>query len=392
MNSLATIAHELTRLLADRYAFTVVAGTSGRDATREVSGIRYHALKSRLDRRLSEPWTRLTDRLQGRNRHKFYRETFYPFFARRAADLFHRAQCDTILIQQFPQWVPVLRRRNPNARIVVSAQAVTLVEEVGKLCEQLSQADAVIACSRYVLGRIEHQVPSLRGRGHVVYNGMNPGVYSVDPTIVRSERTLMYSGRITPDKGVHVLVDAFRLLCEKHPDLRLILAGDIDSKADPRLMPGTDPQHMTEILDLCNRDYQNELASRAGPAASRMTMTGPLRENELAQHYRRCTVYVQPSLCEDACPLVIFEAMACGAPVVGTRRGGIPEFIEPFKTGNLVTSGDAKELAHVLDELLSQPEQTRRMGDKAAAKAAEHYSWQRCAESLAEVFDLHQGK
>jgi glycosyltransferase involved in cell wall biosynthesis len=387
MNSLAAIVHELTRLLADRFAFTVVAGRRGRDPSREVPGIAYHGVESAWDRRIADPWSRLTDKVRGLRRHKFYRECFQPFYARGAAKLFRRAGCATVLVQQFPQWVPILRRWLPDARIILSAQAVTLVEEAGGLCEQLAQADGVIACSRYVLGRIEAQVPSLRGRGHVVYNGMNPDWYSVSPDVPRSGHTLLYSGRITPEKGVHVLVDAFRQLTARHPGLRLILAGTITNNADPGLMPGTDPGHMAEIRALCQHDYQAELIRRAGPAAPQMEFTGFLREAELAQHYRRCTVYVHPSLCEDACPLVMFEAMACGAPAVGTRRGGIPELIEPGKTGLVVTSGDARELAAALDELLSHPERARSMGDCAAATARERFSWRRCAEDLAAVLE-----
>ena len=83
---------------------------------------------------------------------------------------------------------------------------------------------------------------------------------------------------------------------------------------------------------------------------------------------------VCPSLWAEAVGLVNIEALACGLPVVASRIGGIPEFVEDGRTGVLFTPGDHGQLTRAIDDLMADPQALRRMGAEARAAALEHFS------------------
>jgi colanic acid/amylovoran biosynthesis glycosyltransferase len=73
-------------------------------------------------------------------------------------------------------------------------------------------------------------------------------------------------------------------------------------------------------------------------------------------------------------PTVIFEAMAEGVPVVGSRHAGIAEAIEHDRTGLLVSPGHPRSLADALESLIAAPERRRSMGQAARRVAAAQFS------------------
>ena len=81
------------------------------------------------------------------------------------------------------------------------------------------------------------------------------------------------------------------------------------------------------------------------------------------------------------------EALSCGLPVVASRVGGIPEFIEEGKTGFLVTAGDPAELAQKLQSLANDPITLKRMSAVARAAAVERFSFQ---SHLSEYLNLYR--
>ena len=385
LGSVAKVVHETSRLLVDRYALTIVGGANSRDAEKELKEITYNVVSDKLDKVFTHRWVSLIEMIRGLNRHQLHRETYRPIYARRAAEVFRAAGSRIVIVHQCPQWLPVLRRRLPDTTLLFWGHAATHVEEKGGLRDQLAHADAAIGCSQYVARRMEEQVPTLTGRVYTVYNGLDPEEFCPDPTVERAQRTLFYVGRVTPEKGVHVLVDAFRLLVPRYPDLELIIAGP-QWVSDISLLPGTDRQHLEEIRRI-PKDYKNELLRRAGEYADRVRITGPVPHDELVASYRSCTIFIQPALWEEGFGIPVVEAMASGAPVVISNRGGMPELVEPGKTGFVVPSGDRRALADRLDHLLANPDLRRELGQQAAAIAPKRFSWRQSAKAMAGVLD-----
>jgi glycosyltransferase involved in cell wall biosynthesis len=148
-----------------------------------------------------------------------------------------------------------------------------------------------------------------------------------------------FLGRIEPAKGIDVLLREMRQLAAA--DWQLAIAG-------------------TGLAD-----YVNGL--RAEFTDPRVQWV----EAVAAEHFLpRIDVLVVPSRWNDVAPLVVMEAFAFGVPVVGARRGGIPEMIEPGVTGELFDPDVQGSLSNVLRPYLAEPAAARRMGPACAARAA----------------------
>jgi glycosyltransferase involved in cell wall biosynthesis len=86
-------------------------------------------------------------------------------------------------------------------------------------------------------------------------------------------------------------------------------------------------------------------------------------------------------------PNVVLEAMATGIPVVATAVSGTPEVIDDGRTGFLVPAGDSDEMAHRMDQLLSDPDTARAMGAAGRAKVSTEFDIDRCVASTVAVYD-----
>lgn len=87
----------------------------------------------------------------------------------------------------------------------------------------------------------------------------------------------------------------------------------------------------------------------------------------------------------EAMPLALMEAMACGLPIVATRVGGVPDMVQHGLTGALVSPGDFDGVGAQIAKLLAQPEAMRLMGQRARARAVEHFCLSR---TIAQTTDL----
>jgi glycosyltransferase involved in cell wall biosynthesis len=248
----------------------------------------------------------------------------------------------------------------------------------------LARGSGVIGCSRYVADQFALHAGQA-GRCHTVHNGFDPGVFSPDPRVERRQ-ALLYVGRVAPEKGVHVLVDAFRTLSAERPELELIIVGP-SWIADPAQLLDTEPALYEEIRRFSSTDYEDALLRRAGPARDRVRLLGVLDHDEVAEQYRRCAALIMPSLFEEPFGMPVVEAMASGASVVASRRGGLPELIEDRVDGYLVEAGDASELQRVLASLLDDPARTAAVGGRAASHAFACFTWSESARSLNGVLE-----
>jgi alpha-1,6-mannosyltransferase len=148
-------------------------------------------------------------------------------------------------------------------------------------------------------------------------------------------RLLVYAGRFTPEKKLHLLIDAVRKLGRPY---HLVLVGGGDEL--PRY-----PQ-ITHIQ--FKRD-----------------------QRQLARLLASCDVLVHPGDCETF-GLIVLEAMACGLPVVGTRGGGVAELVCE-QTGVLAQPNSIDSLAEAIDSIYERD--MAGLGANARRKAADHYDW-----------------
>lgn len=133
---------------------------------------------------------------------------------------------------------------------------------------------------------------------------------------------VLYAGRLTREKGVHVLIEAWREI----PDVQLVIAGDgPEGAALEQIAPPN-----VKFLGHCNRDKVNELMQSS-------------------------SLLVVPSLWYEGFPMSVVEAMAMSLPVVASDIGSLGEIIQPGINGEQFQPGDVPELVAVLRKILSHP-------------------------------------
>jgi glycosyltransferase involved in cell wall biosynthesis/predicted metal-dependent phosphoesterase TrpH len=176
-----------------------------------------------------------------------------------------------------------------------------------------------------------------------------------DPQLFGPGINVLYSGRITREKGVELLADAFLAARAREPRLHLLLAG--------------------------GGPEQERLSERIGEHAS---FLGWLEGDRLARAYASADVFLFPSA-TDTFGQVILEAQASGLPVIAVARGGPLSLIEDRVTG-LLCEPDAQRLADALLELAGAPLLRERLAG-AALRAARQRTWERTLERLADGYE-----
>lgn len=198
---------------------------------------------------------------------------------------------------------------------------------------------AVIGVSRFILERhvqygYFHDVPIKA----VINNTRDPRALSIDAQ--GSEHTTIrfgFIGRLDPSKGVELLLEQFSRFQRK--DAELWIAGDGDQK------------------------YVEFLKSRVKD--DRVKFLGRVKQRDF---FPEIDIVVVPSLWNDTFPGVVFEALAFGKPVIGSRRGGIPEMIRDGENGFLFDPEKDGELLDLLNQVANNPSDQTAMG--AAARAS----------------------
>lgn len=192
----------------------------------------------------------------------------------------------------------------------------------------------------------------------VVSRDEPPSSASLDTKVppVDGERLLVGIGRMVDKKGFRYLLDALPALFEKHPDVRLVLAGGGD------LLPTLQAQ--AQSLGL----------------GDRVLFPGMLAHDEVLALLTRAEVFVMPSVRDekgniDGLPIVVLEAMAAGRPIVATDLAGMPLAVDHDKTGLLVPEKDPAALTQALDQLLADPGTARAMGEAGRQKIETDLSW-----------------
>src|SRR5262245_33745132 len=115
-------------------------------------------------------------------------------------------------------------------------------------------------------------------------------------------------------------------------------------------------------------------------------MAGTLGEEAVRDLLQRADAFVLPSVgLGEAAPVSVMEAMACGLPVVASVIGGTPDMITSGEDGVLVPQGDEKALADALVRLSRGPEERRRLGRAARARAERSFDSQQTTRRLLEA-------
>ncbi|MEZ5276852.1 MAG: glycosyltransferase family 4 protein [Opitutaceae bacterium] len=314
-------------------------------------------------------------------------------YAREVARHIRNAKCDVVHIMGYSQFVPVIRRAYPDVRIALHMQCEWLTQFPRKVIEpRLRQVDLIIGCSEYITRLVADGFPEFADKCVTVPNSAD--VIPEGSAAVPAGEKVLFVGRISPEKGIHDLITAFHLVLERFPEASLHLVGAAGSAPIEYLVGLSDVPYVKDLSRFYERPplangkdpYLVTLEELAGPELGRrITFEGRADHDKISDHYRNAAVLVNPSLSESF-GISLVEAMMLKKPVVATRVGGMAHTVIPGETGLLVDPANPNALAEAICKVLEDPALARQMGEAGRKRAVGHFSWERSADLLLEVY------
>lgn len=265
---------------------------------------------------------------------------------------------DLIYSHQYPMnWLAWQAKRDYGIKYIYYDYGIAPPESFSSLPERIYMslftrlsnrtargADGAISISHYLQQELKNDMGL---ESEVAYPAINlqrfhPGL---DGSIVRQKYGLgerpviLYLGRISPHKGIHLLIEAFNQTRQQLPQAALIIVG----------------KHTFD-------SYTEQLKRMAD---DNVIFAGYVSDEEAPLYYAACDIYVSATLWEGF-NLPLVEAQACGRPVIAFDLGPHPEVVEHNLTGLLVPPSDTVALTKAMVKLLSDGELRQRMGTAAA--------------------------
>lgn len=220
-----------------------------------------------------------------------------------------------------------------------------------------NKVDSFVAPSRFML-------KSLRGAGfakeRIFYVPSFVDLNLYEPQF-KIGKYVLYFGRLSEEKGVEVLLNAWSTFGGvKEPPLLIVGSGEDKNKL----------LQIRNQLGLKNVEFKKFV-----------------NQKELIDLIKKCAFVVIPSLCHDNSPMAAYETMACGKPLIASKLGGLADQVEDNVSGFLVSPAEPEELASAVQKLWKNPELIIRFGMSARKRMEELFSPDNHLSSLENIFN-----
>ncbi len=252
----------------------------------------------------------------------------------------------------------------------VTVHAHDIFVRTAMLSTKLRSASFIVAISEYNRQYLTNLLGEwIQPKIHVIHCGIEPNLYPARPIVLERSTPLriLSIGSLQPYKGQKHLIQACQYLAQRGIPFHCQIIGGGEER--PRLEK--------QINDLGLADH--------------VELTGPLVQSQVAKRLSQADCYVQPSIITasgkmEGIPVSLMEALACQVPCIATSISGIPELIQPGKTGYLVPPGDAQALADAMIEVYQQPAAASNLAAAGRSLVLQEFELQANVRQLAALF------
>ena len=162
------------------------------------------------------------------------------------------------------------------------------------------------------------------------------------------ELVIMFTGRPVPQKGIKELLIAFKELCNRYNNVKLVIVGN----------SGFGKEIKT--------DFDNKLEEISKSIKDKVIFTGFIHNSKMPQIHAMADIAVIPSIYDDPAPLVVMECMASGLPVITTDSGGIPEYVGENNCISIIRDKNIiVNLQNTLEKLILDEKYRKNLGKNA---------------------------
>ena len=279
-------------------------------------------------------------------------------------------KADVIVTNTF--WLPLLLRNSKHGQIYVHATRYPK----GQM-RFYKRAARLQAPSHAVARAIAAEAPALAQRISVIPNPVPGATNTPSSPLAQREKIILYVGRVHPEKGVHLLVDAFvKGARTVFADWKLVIVGPVEEKFGGG-----------------GEDYLVDLKQRAKDAADQVNFRGAIFDQAaLDQEFRAARLFVYPSLAErgETFGVAPLEAMAQGAAVLVSDLDCFHDFVSDHETGFIFdhrAANPVEGLQEKIAKVIADPTLLSRVAGAGYRKSAE-YSLAHVADQFLEDFNL----
>jgi glycosyltransferase involved in cell wall biosynthesis len=267
-----------------------------------------------------------------------------------SATLFRNGQICENCVNKHIKW-PAIRHRCYRGSHLASTATVALLATHQLIGTWHHQVDAFIAVSSFLAGK-------------VIESGLPADKVIVKPNCIYPDPGLgnhaggyaLYLGRLTPEKGISTLLEAWRELGSQLP---LKIAGDGPLAAE---------------------------VARAQLQIPGVEWLGHQDQTQVRKLLHGARVLVAPSIWYEGIPMTVIEALAVGTPVVASRLGSLERYLDQGRTGMLFAPGNAADLAATVRSLVADPELEARLSSQGRLEYEARFSGDRTYEQLMRLY------
>ncbi|GIQ68408.1 glycosyltransferase family 1 protein [Xylanibacillus composti] len=280
---------------------------------------------------------------------------------------------DLIQVDNRPHYMARVKRLCPGTPVSLFLHSLTFVPNQPKVAASLNKADLIVSNSTSLTQRLGTRFPRQRHKIKTAHLGVDTERFKpADPAKRQAARSayqlnrcfaILFAGRLIPRKGVHVLIQATRLVQKKVPHAKLMIVGR-----------GKQP-------------YIRSLKAQAKKAGVAAAFIGKVPHSKMHRLYQAADCFVCPSQLHEAFGLVNVEAMSAGVPVIASSIGGIKEIIQHGKNGYLVRNYRSPEsFAAYIIKLANKKTTAAYISRMGRDTAVRQFNWQRTADRLSLIY------
>jgi len=321
---------------------------------------------------------------------------YYLMYSFQIARDLRKEKCDIVHIINFSQFVPIIRAFNPKIKIALRMSCEWLTQlDHNMIKKRLKEVNLIIGCSEYITNKIRYNFPEFSTHMYTVYSGVDINTFSIkkhngEPNKNKVKK-ILFVGRVSPEKGLHILLEAFNIIVKSYPLTHLEIIGTITQLSFEFIIPFGDDDKISKLSLFYNKNsktayfnYLMEMIKKLN-ISTKVKFTGFIPHQKLYKNYLEADILVNPSFSESF-GMTLIEAMSSQIPVVATRVGGMTEIVKDGKTGILVESGDSLGLANEIMQLISNEDIRKLMGRAAYKRVIEFFTWEKSAEKLLRLY------
>lgn len=296
----------------------------------------------------------------------YYHYTIEDYLTQAIKHLKHE-KYDAIILENRPGYALKLKTIT-QAPLIYHLHNEKLTVAVDKAQTVYDAATRIICVSDYITNCVR-TINAKDNKCVTVHNGIDLNAFNKEKvkepaiTFASGDFVLIYSGRITKEKGIMQLIEAMNML-DNYPNIKLMVIGS------------------TFFANANNEDdYIKGLKGKATPLKERIIFTGFIPYHEMPAYLASAHVAIIPSVWDDPFPTTVLEAQAMGLPIIATQRGGIPEEVSKENAILLTTGKDlSQQLADTILYLYNHPEKCKSMSIASIRNSKQYNKWRYAEE------------